>query len=286
MVFDFTFLKYEKLCDEIAKSPYKVYTVREFLSKKNYVDKYIILRHDVDRDPETALLIAKIENKYNIKSTYYFRFIERTFKYDLMKSILDLGHEIGYHYEVLDKANGNSDLAIKIFKQELNEFRKYFTIETIAQHGSPLSGDLDISSFNGLCNIIKKVIKKENIFTRRQNLDIWKKYNFAELDILGEAYLSIDFEKLFYISDSGGSWSDKYKMKDNAINKSNKYNTLKINNTDDIINIIQNEKNERIYLLIHSNHWAKNNPQWLKNTIIKNIRNNIKLVYMYNLGCK
>jgi hypothetical protein len=279
MIFDFTFLKYEILCDEIAKSNYKVYTVRDFLLRKEHVDKYIILRHDVDRSPETALLMAKIENKYNIKSTYYFRYIERTFKYDIMKSILDLGHEIGYHYEVLDKANGNYDLAINIFKQELREFRKYFIIETIVQHGSPLSGDLDISSFKGLCNIIKKLIKKENIFSRRQNLDIWNKYNFSRFGISGEAYLSINFEKLFYISDSGGSWSDKYKIKDKAINKNSTHKKFKIKNTDDIIQIIQNERNEGLYFLIHSNHWANNYFEWFINKIIKSIRNTIKLIF-------
>ncbi len=280
MEFDFTFNKYDKLCDKIAKSQYKVFTVCEYFSGKNDINKYIILRHDVDRDPETAVLMAEIERKYNIKSTYYFRHIERTFKLDLMRSIIEMGHEIGYHYEVLDKANGDSDVAIKIFEQELNDFRKYFKIETIVQHGSPLNGDLDMSSFKGLLNIIKNLITNKNIFTKRQNLDIWNKYNFSQFGILGEAYLSMDFDKLDYISDSGGSWSDKYKIKDNAINKSNKSNKLEIKNTDDIINIIKNEQNDRLYLLIHSNHWAKNFPDWLRKKTIKSIRNTIKLIYM------
>lgn len=283
MEFDFTFAKYDKLCDEIAKSQYKVFTLREYFLGKNNINKYIILRHDVDRDPETAVLMAKIERKHNIKSTYYFRHIERTLKYDLMRSILEMGHEIGYHYEVLDKANGDHGVAIKIFEQELNDFRKYFTIETIVQHGSPLNGDLDMSSFRGLLNIIKNLINKKNIFTKSQNLDLWNKYNFSQFGILGEAYLSIDFDKLDYISDSGGSWSDKYKIKDNAINKSNKSNKLEIKNTDDIINIIKNENKEKLYLLIHSNHWANNYPDWFKKKIIKSIRNTIKLIYITSI---
>ena len=36
----------------------------------------------------------------------------------------DLGHEVGYHYEVLSKAKGDYEKAIQMFEQELNEFRK------------------------------------------------------------------------------------------------------------------------------------------------------------------
>ena len=40
-----------------------------------------------------------------------------------MGKIHDLGHEIGYHYEVLSKANGDYEKAMKLFEQELSEFR-------------------------------------------------------------------------------------------------------------------------------------------------------------------
>ena len=56
-----------------------------------------------------------------------------------MGKIPDLGHEVGYHYEVLSKANGNYERAIKLFEQELSKFRKIVDVKTICMHGSPLS---------------------------------------------------------------------------------------------------------------------------------------------------
>lgn len=279
MIFDFTFTKYDKLCEEISKSQYKVYTMKEYLLSEKDVKKYIILRHDVDRNPESAILMARIENKYNIKSTYYFRYIERVFKPNLIKSVHDLGHEIGYHYEVLDKANGNPDLAIKIFEQELSTFRKYFNIKTIAQHGSPLAGDLDVSSLKGITNIIKNIVAKKNIFTKRKNFNVWDKCDFSLFGISGEAYLSINFDNLVYMSDSGGSWKDKYKIKDKPVNKFNISQKLRIDATDDIIDIIRNGSIERMYLLVHPNHWANNYFQWLTNKTIKSVRNTIKVIF-------
>ena len=46
------------------------------------------------------------------------------FKAEIMQEIEKKGHEVGYHYEVLDKAKGNYGKAMKIFEAELGEFRK------------------------------------------------------------------------------------------------------------------------------------------------------------------
>jgi len=45
-----------------------------------------------------------------------------------------LGHEIGYHYEVLSKANGDYETAVELFEQELSEFRKITDVKTICMH--------------------------------------------------------------------------------------------------------------------------------------------------------
>jgi hypothetical protein len=51
--------------------------------------------------------MAELEHELGIQSTYYFRF-PYTFKPDIIGKIHDLGHEVGYHYEVLSKANSAS----------------------------------------------------------------------------------------------------------------------------------------------------------------------------------
>lgn len=63
-----------------------------------------LLRHDVDADLAAALIMAQIENKLGIASTYFIML--RSPLYNLMGSqnhllvekILGLGHAIGLHY--------------------------------------------------------------------------------------------------------------------------------------------------------------------------------------------
>ena len=88
----------------------------------------ILLRHDVDYDTSYALDLAKINNKLNIKSTFFF--LLRSEFYNLiskkniliLNSIEKLGAKIGLHFNepIYDKAIKNNFLKeIKILQQYL-----------------------------------------------------------------------------------------------------------------------------------------------------------------------
>ena len=51
---------------------------------------------------------GEIERELGISGTYYFRSTKEVFKAEIM-------HEIGYHYEVLDKAKGNFDIIGELY---------------------------------------------------------------------------------------------------------------------------------------------------------------------------
>jgi hypothetical protein len=104
---DFTLSKYEELCLALLDSGYTALTVYSYLTGKQRNNKLVVLRHDIDRKPENAFRMAELEQGLGIQSTYYFRF-PYTFKPDIIGKIHDLGHEVGYHYEVLSKANSAS----------------------------------------------------------------------------------------------------------------------------------------------------------------------------------
>jgi len=244
---DFTLKKYEDLCRAIKNSKSDSFTVKDYLSSK-VKNNFIIMRHDVDRSPKNALKLAKIENKYNIKSTFYFRL--KTFDKKIMNQIKNLGHEIGYHYESLDEAKGNFEKAKELFIKNLKKF-KNFNIKTVCMHGNPL--------------------------TKWTNKDMWEKYNLKKLGIIGEAYLSIDFNNLNYFSDTGRKWnSEKYSLKDKTESK-----LIKIKNTDMLINAIQNNKTKKAYILTHPCRWNDNIFYWTKELIIQNIKNKLKVVLRY-----
>ena len=256
---DFTFNKYKELCEKIKNSGYTTFTMIDFfeIQKKQSIKdlNFIILRHDVDKMPENALEMAIIENKLGIHSTYYFRSTKDVFRPDIIKQICDLGHEIGYHYEVLVKAKGNTVEAIRIFDKELAIFRNICDIRTICMHGNSLS--------------------------KWDNRDLWRSYNFRDYGIIGEAYVSVDFKDILYLSDSGGSWDNsKIRIKDTIDQNSLKF-PVEINNTDTIIDMFQKNTTpiNKIYLLAHPDRWNDSMDKWLYEYITKKFRNAAKILY-------
>ncbi len=177
--------------------------------------------------------MAKLECEMNIHSTYYFRY-PYTFDPEIIQEIKNLGHEIGYHYEVLSKTKGDYEKAIDLFKFELTDFRKKFEIKTICMHGSPLS------SFD--------------------NRSLWKHYDFQVFGIDGEAYLSISEENIQYFTDTGRSWNGKNSIRD--IMPGSKVKSPQIETTDDLIDWINSTTKECIYLTVHPERWARNLGEW------------------------
>jgi hypothetical protein len=243
---DFTYTKYKDLCEAIDESKYTPLMFSQYFSADTLPNKFVILRHDVDRKPEQALKMAELENTFGITSTYYFRMKNGVFIPEIIRAIENMGHEIGYHYEVLDKAKGDFNKAIKIFEGELNEFRKICNVGTICPHGNPLSNWV--------------------------NHDLWKKYDFECFGILGDPYLSIDYSNSFYFTDTGRSWNSKFRVKDVVKESANK-TIEKIKTTDDIIIMIKKENSHKIFILTHPNRWNDSFGAWLKELIWQNVKN-------------
>lgn len=98
---DFTHAHYEKLLLE-AKLKYKFIMFDEAIS---CIEPSVLWRHDVDFSMSDALDLAKIEHKLGVKSTYYL-LLHGDF-YSLLehnstiqaKEILNLGHDVGIHFD-------------------------------------------------------------------------------------------------------------------------------------------------------------------------------------------
>ena len=241
---DFTLDKYSELCKAL-KSHYKTKPVWEFLAEKESItgEHVVILRHDVDKHPGRSLEMAQLENALGICSTYYFRMMPDIFKPEIVKAIEDLGHEIGYHYEVVDKANGDIDEALLIFKKELDEMRETADIKTACMHGSPLKS--------------------------WKNLDIWNNSNPVDHGLLGEPYLSIDYDRVSYYTDTGRRWDgEKYSIDDHV--EQSKHETART--TDDLINIINRKVYPQMLILSHPQRWSGGSA-WVKELIGQNVKN-------------
>jgi hypothetical protein len=110
--------------------------VRDYLKRKEECDLKIILRHDVDRRMDRAVRMAELENELGIRSTYYLRSIPKVFRPDAIRRLHELGHEVGYHYEVMSRADGDAEEAIALFEEDMRRFGEIVPVDTVSMHGS------------------------------------------------------------------------------------------------------------------------------------------------------
>jgi len=224
---DFTFEILNLLFKTLLEKEYS------FIPYKDYsglnTGRIIILRHDVDKLPYNSLKFAELQSRLGIRGTYFFRIVNESFDVDIIKKISDLNHEIGYHYEDLTLAKGDFEKAYELFLFNLEKIRKYYPVKTICMHGSPLS--------------------------KWDNKDLWEKYDYRESGIISEPYFDLDFNEIFYITDTGRRWdggsvSVRDKVKSSFIQK---YRT-----TPDIIRAVEeNSFPERSMFTFHPQWWSE-----------------------------
>jgi hypothetical protein len=249
---DFTIHVYKKLLEKLISNDYHFITVRQYAEKKNQVlpERYVILRHDVDKLPVNSLIFARIQAESGIKGTYYFRAIEkRSWVPEIVTEIHSLGHEIGYHYENLSYCRGDSVKAIDDFGNNLAKMRKLVPVDTICMHGSPLS--------------------------RFDNRDIWKQYNYQDYGIICEPYFDVNFNQVFYLTDTGRRWDgEKVSVRD-KISSQNRFfhSTHEMNAALD-----KNTFPERVMFTFHPQRWNDNRLLWLKEYFFQNSKNRIKFL--------
>lgn len=228
--YDFTLYKFRQLCEAIVRN-YPTVTVSDYLEKK-HPERFVIMRHDIDRLPGNALKTAKIEQELGIRATYYFRACKHVFRPSILKQISDMGHEVGYHYETLSESRGDYEKAIELFRLNLDNFRKICDIKTICMHGRPLS-----------------------IYDNR---DMWNFSNYRDFGIIGEAYLSFE-EGFNYFTDTGRTWGRGHNIRD-FIPDNNE--NIQLNTTDSLIKLIESKELNNLYILVHPERWSSNLVEW------------------------
>ena len=256
MRLDFTVERYADLCEAIAQSEYVPMTVRDYLEAERLPSRLAVVRHDVDVTPRQEQKVAQIEIDLGIRATYYFRYKHGVFRPDVMRQIAGMGHEIGYHYEVVDKAKGDYQKALEIFSSELSAFRDEVEIKTISMHGNPL--------------------------TRWDNRDLWRDHNFKDFGISGEAYVSFDRSKIAYLSDTGRTWGPEFKTKDWLPPKPGSNEppcaVPRIRTTDELIEMVRSHHCDRLYFNTHAGRWADGTFDWTRQFIEDQAVNLVKRV--------
>ncbi len=228
---DFTLEKYEQLIKTIKEKNIAVYGIKMWQQLKPASG--ILLRHDVDRKALNALRVAELEFKFGVASTYYFRVTKGSFDESVIKTIYQLGHEIGYHYEDLSIAGGDYDRAYELFQKHLGRLRQLVPVETVAMHGRP--------------------------FSAYDNRDLLRKYDFKKLGILAEAYLDVDYSDMYYFTDTGRTWGQtRANIRDNVEGSL----FADISSTDSLIFFAADNASKKIAVVMHPERWSNTLSAW------------------------
>lgn len=255
---DFTIKKYQELC-EIMQEHYTTSTIYEYISKyqpKNLIlseestEPIAVLRHDVDRKIANAVRMAELEHDLDIQSSYYFRY-PYTYEPDVINYIHNLGHEIGYHYETLTKANGDINEATILFEEELEAFRKICEVTTICMHG--------------------------NVLSPYDNRDLIRKIKLDAYGLIGEASISI--ERITYFTDTGRRWDSNSNIRDTVHNS---IEHKDISSTDDLISCLIRHTYQHVYINAHPERWSAHPSEWIKNLMKPKIFNTGKMIILYS----
>lgn len=251
---DFTITAYKELLTALKNQNYTFQTYEGFTKQPE--PNTIILRHDVDARKQNSFEFSKIQSDLGIRGTYYFRIIPQSFDEHLIKEMHQMGHEIGYHYETMDTSRGNIDKAYNEFCRHLEAFRNIVPVETICMHGSPLS--------------------------KFDNRDIWKKYDYKKLGLIAEPYFDLDFNTVFYLTDTGRCWDgNKVSVRDKVMDHNSitnqdfikrKYHTTK----DIIFDINKGDFPKKVMFTFHPQRWSDNPLSWTKELLMQSAKNQIK----------
>ena len=243
---DFTLQSYKTLLLAFRQAGYRFQTFEEFLTAPAS-GRSVVLRHDVDELAKNALAMARLENSLGIRATYYFRIVKQSNRPEVIREVVALGHEIGYHYETLATAKGNMEEALAAFEENLAYFRGYYPVRTVCMHGSS-SSEYD-------------------------NRLIWNHRSLSDYDLIGEPYLTVDFSRVFYLSDTGYAWDGgKYAVRDIVDNPFG----LQFHSTREIVDtLLGGTFPEKALVLAHT-LWTDNRSLWCWLHVREYLRNRLK----------
>jgi len=186
---NFTFAHYRETLILAKNSGYNFSNLGDF-DPVTIGKSFILLRHDIDCPAfNKALSFAKIENELKVKATYFIRVHSDAYNpfgfrnYHILRQIIDLGHEVGLHYEHIDFCKITREDPASILKKGKNilELILGVKIKGIAGHGE---------------GFIPK------------NWDFWQKYNFKDFGFEYDAYEEKFMNGVQYVDDALGKWNE------------------------------------------------------------------------------
>ena len=254
----FLFKYWEGFCHELSNNGVKSIPACEV---KADMQKYLVLKHDVETNVPHAYKIAQIEKKYGHRGSYYVQayLLENEENVKLLKQMQAMGHEISYHYDVMDSCKGDLEKAIEEFKENRRLFEANgFNIATVCQHGNPV---VERKGYHSNRDFFRSE-KVRNIYPDVTDIMV----NFKE-------QVPTDYH---YFSDAGRRFNLIYDPINNDIENSDDKN-IPFDNLQQLFEGLSDKKGNIIS--IHPHRWMNSAAKYLiKNAIFKVLKTTAKLL--------
>jgi hypothetical protein len=187
--FRFTFGELERQYEQAIEARYEFLTCAEYVNRKHtgVPSLTVVNRVDVDVSPRRAERLFEMFERLGVKATFFVRLHAQEYNafsfecYRVFRALIDAGHEIGYHSEVVDAAAIWTQAAEDCLRRDLDVVNRMFdvTVQGVASHGG---------------------------LTGLNNLDFWQDRTPAEFGLRYEAYDRQPefnlFHESLYVSDS------------------------------------------------------------------------------------
>ena len=229
----FTFEYLENQLDGAIQSGYQFLTCIDFVERKKVLgDKIIVMRVDIDESVPKVDRLLDIFHSRNIKATFFLR-LHAAYNpfsfanFPTIRRLIDEGHELGYHSEVIDQSVIWGIDPIQCLTTDLKTISAMFGVDVrgVASHGGR---------------------------TGLNNLDFWEIHKPCDFGLAYEAYDREEdfglFQDSLYLSDS--EWTQWKTYFDGQ---------LSLNDKRSLIEHIKDEP-RRVYLLIHPETYFDSHP--------------------------
>jgi len=188
MKFTFDYIKSEY--SHLLAAEYTFITCEDYFiqkSNKSLPDKVVVNRVDIDFSIKKTERLVDIFNELGIKASFFLRLHAPEYNpfafdaYRIIRKLINSGHELGYHSEVIDQAAIWTENPETCLLRDIKVIEAAFDIKIkgVASHGG---------------------------MTGLNNLDFWKNKKASDYSLLYEAYDKEPgfnlFQESFYISDS------------------------------------------------------------------------------------
>lgn len=159
---------YKAYCDLIRLLREKRYPVASYQEAPN-MSRCVVLRHDVDTSLEKAVEMAKIEAQEGVKANYFVLLTTDFYNAASQKGqkaihhLLDLGHEVGLHFdEALYEGLGCEELICAVRREaDILSHICGYEISTVSMHRpSPVMLEKDFQ-IPGLVNVYGRTFFRE-----------------------------------------------------------------------------------------------------------------------------